>query len=1572
MGKIVGAIARACGDFGFRLVKSLGVSTVHWAKSIGQVVLGFVAAVTLMMAALAASPGWAQAAPEISVTVGGETIASGGTYTFLTNPDAGVATPLSIVISNSGVGNLILSGSRPSNNPVAGIVNVSGADFTAYSTNTVAAGGSATTTLSLTPTSDGAFALQFQIVSDDADESPYVINLAGTAGVVAPQMEVEIDGQAIVAGGSKMLTGVASGIETTAAVTVRNTGNADLVLTGTLATVGTATNISSARVTNLNASAVAPGGSVTGTVAFIPAASGSFSQAYYWMSNDPTSPTYTISLSGNAAVGPQLGVRYNGNAVADGASVSVGDLPTGVTTDVTFSFANTGLLPLEPNYFYADNPTNATFSAGQTDHLRYVYAAVPSLAAGATYDVTVPITPTAAGAVGFDLRFNSNNGAPRQADIRVTANGVVPPEIRVVDRGTGSEVINGNSSTTGTFEAGVSANVIFDIHNDGGSDLNITALPTISLPYNTTLGDLTVGPNLTGAFQIPATSRTGVAQAVTPTEPGFFSFNVTIPSDDADENPYAITMIGIVQDTTAPSVTAVSQVIAPDLGVRTRVAEPTSLFTASDSVGVRFKWAEIGGTVYGGPDRTGFPGPATYEFPEGQTTVTAFARDAAGNETSQNFSVYVSDTTPPVAPVLTMGFGDQGELVGEVRGELGTTVTLSFPDGSSQTGVLRDFGDGTGQWSIGTASGMPSGTVTAYLTDVFGNVSGTTTYSYVDTTAPLDPTNLFVDLWADGTVRVTGKCEPNSIVSIYWPGTRTVDTVQLASDSVDFAYRTTGGRPSGEVFVTCTDPSGNTTNRVSAGSFSDTSAPDTPTTATVLNGVDGTVFISGTVEPGATVYVTFPDGQSGTVYADASGNYSAISFPGQPNGSFTVEVEDSSGNRSGVYTGTYTDETAPSDPRYIKNPSPDANGALTISVRAEFGAFFTVTWPDGSTETKQHTDPELKALEFTSPGGQPSGDITGQIADRNGNRSNVVTLTTYSDTTPPAPPSGTTVTGNDDGSITVSGTAEPFSTVTVTFPDGSTASVKAGNDGTYTATSEPGQTTGKVAVSVTDQQGNPAASGVSEDYIDDTPPAAPTIDDISVASDGSVEVSGTTEPGGMVTVTFPDGSTGQATADENGNFVIKSSASMTSGTVSVQTQDQADNTSGSSTQLVFTDTVPPEVVLSGAPDGFSSVTSFTIDITFDEDVTGFAATDIAVTNATVDSFSGSGASYQAGITTTGVGDVTISVPAGVAQDGTGNLNNASNELSLVNATVDDTEEAIAQFLQTRAQQLLSNQPNVVGFLRGGATDGSLVVSRQDSGTNLSFDSRLGGDVWSKLTASVQKNDDGRSDYVFGVVGSHRKINEDLLIGGMLQFDHVSQADGDLTTSGTGWMVGPYFAMKVKDQPLYVDGRLLAGKSRNTISPFGTYEDEFETSRLLAQLNVTGELHKEQITWLPVLGLSYLKDRQAAYVDGLGNSISARTLKMTEISLGLHFEKALPRPRGSLEVTGGFGIHKASTRNVGGVDLASTDSDSVRGRIDLGLAQRNGRGGSFDISGFVDGLGRASKTLGLELGVGWRF
>ncbi|MCJ1893209.1 Ig-like domain-containing protein, partial [Pseudomonas nitroreducens] len=74
-------------------------------------------------------------------------------------------------------------------------------------------------------------------------------------------------------------------------------------------------------------------------------------------------------------------------------------------------------------------------------------------------------------------------------------------------------------------------------------------------------------------------------------------------------------------------------------------------------------------------------------------------------------------------------------------------------------------------------------------------------------------------------------------------------------------------------------------------------------------------------------------------------------------------------------------------------------------------------------------------------------------------------------------------------SITLGGSAEPGSTVTVTYPDGSTGSVLVGEDGRFTITSPENQPTGEISVNATDEAGNTGAS-VTENYSDTTAPEA--------------------------------------------------------------------------------------------------------------------------------------------------------------------------------------------------------------------------------------------------------------------------------------------------------------------------------------------------------------------------------------------------------------------------------------------------------------------------------------------------
>ena len=116
----------------------------------------------------------------------------------------------------------------------------------------------------------------------------------------------------------------------------------------------------------------------------------------------------------------------------------------------------------------------------------------------------------------------------------------------------------------------------------------------------------------------------------------------------------------------------------------------------------------------------------------------------------------------------------------------------------------------------------------------------------------------------------------------------------------------------------------------------------------------------------------------------------------------------------------------------------------------------------------------------------------------------------------------------------ITGQAEPGSTVTVTFPDGTTATGTANDQGNFTIDIPTGvELEGEeILATATDDNGN--TSKTTTTVTDTTAPDAPTVNDVT--SDAT-QVTGQ-EPGSTVTVTFPDGTTATGTADDQGNYTI--------------------------------------------------------------------------------------------------------------------------------------------------------------------------------------------------------------------------------------------------------------------------------------------------------------------------------------------------------------------------------------------------------------------------------------------------
>jgi hypothetical protein len=198
----------------------------------------------------------------------------------------------------------------------------------------------------------------------------------------------------------------------------------------------------------------------------------------------------------------------------------------------------------------------------------------------------------------------------------------------------------------------------------------------------------------------------------------------------------------------------------------------------------------------------------------------------------------------------------------------------------------------------------------------------------------------------------------------------------------------------------------------------------------------------------------------------------------------------------------------------------------------------------------------------------------------------------------------------------------------------------------------------------TNLSGTSAADNISIN-LDTLDPVAPTIttpantsnlNNISQSITGNCEAGATLNisgdiNGSPVTTTCTIGGTYSQAITLNAGEGIKA--------ISVNQVDSASNTSPATNISVTLDTLRPTVAITSSESSPTSVSPIPVTITFNEPVSGFISTEITVTNGTITNFTGGPSVYNAEITPTAIGDVTVSVAANVAQDAAANLNTSS-------------------------------------------------------------------------------------------------------------------------------------------------------------------------------------------------------------------------------------------------------------------------------------------------------------------------
>lgn len=316
-----------------------------------------------------------------------------------------------------------------------------------------------------------------------------------------------------------------------------------------------------------------------------------------------------------------------------------------------------------------------------------------------------------------------------------------------------------------------------------------------------------------------------------------------------------------------------------------------------------------------------------------------------------------------------------------------------------------------------------------------------------------------------------------------------------------------------------------------------------------------------------------------------------------------------------------------------------------------------------------------------------------------------------------------------------------------------------------------------------------------------------------------------------------------------------------------------------------------------------------------------------------------------------------------ARDGAGNVSGAA---SVAYFGAEETSREIAELQYERTNLLIANQPDLIGFLSGSRrTTGGATVSQL--GGSLSFSlSQDDSPVWVDLSANWATGETSETSYAFAAAGRHWSVNDRLLVGGMVQADYISRDDGAADASGSGWMVGPYFVARAPEAPLFFEGRLLYGQSDNSVSPMGTFEDDFQSERVLARLKIAGQVDMKGLVIEPNVLATYASDRQEAFVDSNAVAIAGQKVEVSQIEAGIDVSMPWETGVGTIEVFGGLSGIYSEASGTGTAASVVPEYDGARGRIEVGSTLVTGLNGILSATASYDGIGSDYESLGVNL------
>jgi len=743
-----------------------------------------------------------------------------------------------------------------------------------------------------------------------------------------------------------------------------------------------------------------------------------------------------------------------------------------------------------------------------------------------------------------------------------------------------------------------------------------------------------------------------------------------------------------VVDTTSPQPPFIS---SPATGATLSTARPTiaGTGTSAEVVSVIIDSVEVGTATVNSLGQWSFTLPTA--LAEGAHSVRASARDAAGNFSASSAPLsFTVDTTPPLPPLVSS----------PVAGSTLASGTPTYAGSSEPNSAVSVEVDGvvvgtvttsaSGQWTLLAPSPLTDGphSIRARATDAIGNDSapGPAVAFSVDSTAPSVPTfsapssGAFVNT---GRPLLQGSADPGSVVTLRVDGTIVGTTVASSTRAFTFALPSALTEGPHQVTAQAADAVGNTSSVSASRPFTvDTVAPAAPAVSEPASlatiGLTSPT-VRGTAEANAIVTVIIDSVVAGTAVADSAGAWSFTTAPlSEGQHSVSGTARDAAGNSSPAATQVlFTVDTTVTDTSILTGPRTPTNAStaafsfssnkspVTFECRLDGAAFASCSNPASFTGLTDGPHRLEVRARFSAT------DIDASAASFVWTVDTVVPLAPVVVSPQPGAVLGTST-------VTVSGTAEAGSTVTIIVDSGIAGTVTADASGAFSFTlpttlADGAHTLSTRATDVADNTG--PVSAVATFTVDTVAPVAPTLTQPApntVFNVASPSFSGTAEAGSTVTVNVDGASVGTVVANSAGRWTLVPTSPLADGahTASATSRDVAGNLSPSSSPTTFTtDTTPPAGPVVTQPTAASTTSDSTPTI----QGTAEAGTTVAieVDGVTLGTTVADAAGTFSLTPTAALGEGPHTVTAR-ATDGAGNTSVASTAVSF---TVDTTPPA---------------------------------------------------------------------------------------------------------------------------------------------------------------------------------------------------------------------------------------------------------------------------------------------------------